>query len=59
MEEKKRAVLLGVQVDSELRDKLDICAKYEKRTKRAVVELALEEYFKRSDAFKGAGGGDR
>lgn len=48
MDEKRDVVNLGIQIDAKLRDELGECAKREKRTMRAVVELALEKYFKES-----------
>lgn len=54
MEEKNKVANLGIQIDASLRRKLDEHAKKEKRTIRAVVELALEEYFDRhSPSSKG------
>ena len=48
MDEKRDVVNLGIQIDAKLRDELGECANREKRTMRAVVELALEKYFKES-----------
>ena len=48
MNNKNEAVSLGIQINRELRDQLGECAKREKRTMRAVVEIALEEYFRKS-----------
>ena len=46
--EKNEAVNLNIQVNRKLRDQLAECAKREKRTMRAIVELALEDYFRKS-----------
>lgn len=43
--------MLSVRIDDEISDNLELCAKKEKRTKRAIVELALESYFRNSPAF--------
>lgn len=52
MQAKNQKVPLGIQIDADLNDRLNECARAEKRTKRAVVELALEEHFERSEALK-------
>ena len=52
MQVKNQKVPLGIQIDADLNDRLNECARAEKRTKRAVVELALEEHFERSEALK-------
>ena len=52
----KDKIPLGVQIDAGLNNCLSECAEAEKRTRRAVVELALEAYFESSaqysDAFR-------
>lgn len=45
MEKKDEVVNLGIQIDKSIRDMLVECAKKEKRTLRAVVEIALEEHY--------------
>lgn len=44
---KKNSKALNLMVDAKLYDKLDALSKKEKRTKTAIVELALEEYLKK------------
>lgn len=56
---KKNVTSLSIQLDSELGKMLEECAKKEKRTKRAVVELALEDYFSKSPAFENKKGGNK
>lgn len=48
---------LTFQIDQDIKAKLDECARKEKRTKRAVIELALEQYFAGSPAFNSDNGG--
>ena len=47
MEKKDEVVNLGIQIDKSIRDMLVECAKKEKRTLRAVVEIALEEHYEK------------
>ncbi|MDY4279277.1 MAG: ribbon-helix-helix protein, CopG family [Faecalicoccus sp.] len=45
---KKDSKALNVMLDSKLYDKLEAISKKEKRTKTAIVELALEEYLNKN-----------
>ena len=51
MSKKSEVVPIGVQIDKDLNNTLSECAEKEKRTRRAVVELALEAYFSNSAAL--------
>ena len=52
---KKEPIVLGIQIDADIYEKLGICAKKEMRTKRAIVERALIAYFETSEEFRDGG----
>lgn len=44
---KKDSKALNVMLDAKIYNKLEAISKVEKRTKTAIIELALEEYLKK------------
>lgn len=55
--DEKKTTNLSIYIDPAIKQRLDECSRLERRTKRAVVEIALEQYFENSPALSNSGKG--